>query len=159
MKKLGKLTLKELETKVALICRTNQAGIIGGVSWSEYQSLESAGQWSGGYVDDWGYMGPTCCVCPSGNYYDITSISDWSSEKVMSFSERVASGVTGSIPAVGTVASVFQSASSNEAWQINTALLNAGLTGSDIIYIRFSPYEGGVYTVYNSGGTLIYQTE
>jgi len=59
MKKLEKLTLKELSSEFNLIGRVEAQRLNGGYSWEEYEQLERNGEWYGGQVDGYGYISQT----------------------------------------------------------------------------------------------------
>lgn len=67
MKKLGKLTLKELENGVAVIGNNDAKNILGGTSWETMEQMMEAHCWTGGYVDGVGYVSKPYSV--SGSYY------------------------------------------------------------------------------------------
>ena len=73
MKKLEKLTLKEMYREFATIGLEEAQHLNGGYSVSEMESMMAAGTWTGGNVDGMGYVGGVCTVSNCSMSYGTVS--------------------------------------------------------------------------------------
>ncbi|WP_423127967.1 hypothetical protein [Gaoshiqia sp. Z1-71] len=154
MKKLEKLTLKELCDSTLLLNPDEANATKGGYTFEQYESMLANGTWTEGYVDGMGYIGYTSPdMFGYGGSATATSFSDWSSGNVSGLAEIVAKAILGEVPLVGSAVGVGSDLVNDTKWEINTALLNAGYTGSNAIYLVST---SGGYYVYSESGTLIY---
>jgi natural product precursor len=169
MKKLQKLTLKELSNSVEVIDEKNAAILVGGssngdggnndsISFDDYLNLDSAGQWSGGYVDGWGYIGPTCVGfnTSNGDSLSVTSHYQYQQSQIESTMQIIGNAIAGAV--TFTVYSTIGEFAENETRRINAACSANNISGNDMIYILYDS-NGMSYSVYNGGGTMIYQTD
>lgn len=156
MKKLGKLNLMELKEQVDVLDSAQQRKIVGGTTFSQYEAIERSGNWNGGHVQGYGYIGPTVCCFGCGEYNSM-SYSTWSSNNSTGFMDRMASRIMGEIPIAGSILGAVTDHITNERWAANTALLNAGIRGCSSIYFGFDSYQS-TFSIYSQAGTLIYQS-
>ncbi|MEE4286193.1 MAG: hypothetical protein V2I31_08600 [Mariniphaga sp.] len=155
MKKLGKLTLKELKKEKIQMSISEANSLHGGTTFEEYQLLNADGSWTGGVVEGWGYIARDCYAFEF--QADYLPVSEWSDKNKISWADSAAKAAIGEVPIGGAIASMVADQYSNEMWQINSALWNSGIDGTDCIYTVYDEDNMDFY-IYDENANLIYQT-
>jgi len=164
MKKLEKLTLKELSSEFNLIGRVEAQRLNGGYSWEEYEQLERNGEWDGGQVDGYGYIsqsmyanadGPNTSLMDYGQLIQSAQQSPWSvagdaaTDAVMDWNP-----VTAYLnDAAGNIDNLLQITRQNQLNDALQAIWSDGCTDQ-----TFSvTYYNGNFSVYDMHGNCFYQ--
>lgn len=149
MKKLGKLSLKQMEHQMLVVGSDEQEKFIGGSGW-EYIN----GRWS--YVlDQVNVWGQYAAAIPTST--QTMTYLDWSNSNGGNLVSNSASFVASNVPGLGMMHGAISDKLNSEKWQANSLLINAGVCPSDSI--RFNMVVGSdlgmYYDLYRANGNFI----
>ncbi len=155
MKKLGKLSLKEMENEMPVIGSNEQKKFIGGSDgdWTYFN-----GQWC--YVaDDVDIWADYAAEIP--DHSTFSTYGDWSSSNGNNVIDNTLSAIIGAVPVASNMYGAIQNKINGEKWEANTILINSGCIGSDSIRFDFVVGDdlGMYYDLYGANGNFIGTTK
>ena len=167
MKKLKKLTLKQLENEMTVIGSDEQRGMYGGsrvdengVVWWTQSEMYGSENWAGGYVDGMGYVSAASSAFSGcGEWTDGANIID---AMTVEGADQLAAFVKGTAP-LPPQFNIFTAYVDFIADEMNTRngdfaliLWNKGYHSDDNVYIgKQEVGNDKIYTLYDSSGNAI----
>lgn len=165
MKKLQKLTLKELGKATELMTLNEESIIKGGdCTWDEYQELERNGEWYGGVVEGYGYISQTVYASADGPNTSLMTVDQFLQTKYESYWDVVTNAAINAACDWNAVTAYFHDVASASDQTIATAQNNAfvdalrAIWASDIgINEKLSvTVHNNNVSIYDTSGNLIF---
>jgi len=141
MKKLKKLSLKQMEGEMAMIGSDEQRFFVGGsgvvYSFSDYEQMVANGTWTGGEVEGMGYIGYTASdvkvYSGSGAYYTGSELIDNMTNEGLN---QIASIIWGEVPMLGSYVSFLSDEMATRNGDFANVLWSNGYSNDAICYVR-----------------------
>lgn len=173
MKKLEKLTLKEMSNQLDVIAYIDYENVKGGydptesMDFAQYDLLDKQGQWFGGLVEGQWY-GPTCGVNADGPNTDLMSFNSFIESCKSDYSSVVTGGVGDVVSTIFPpvkllfdASSVFDEvnsiAGSDANYDAIKAIVAQGYANGDIVTLSVTRTANNI-SIYDTNGNLIYTT-